>query len=93
MIGAPGVDGGRGTVYVFARSGKTWQHQATLAGPSSGSPYDSNDDFGYAVALSATTAVVSTNQDDPNLGAPIYVFARSGKTWHRQAILDDPDGG
>jgi hypothetical protein len=78
--------------YVFARSGKTWYRQATLAGPS-GSLYDSNDDFGYAVALSATTAVVSTNQADTNLGGPIYVFARSGKTWNRQAILDDPDGG
>jgi hypothetical protein len=146
VIGAPGVDGGRGAVYVFVRSGKTWQQQATLvdprrsanegfgatvavsstgsgtfvlvgapgqsipeqayvfarsgnrwyrqatlAGPS-GSVYDSNDDFGYAVALSATTAVVSTNQAESNLGGPIYVFTRSGKTWHRQAILDDPDG-
>jgi hypothetical protein len=78
--------------YVFARSGKTWSRQATLAGPS-GSVYDSNDDFGYAVALSPTTAVVSTNQDEPNLSGPIYVFTRSGKAWHRQAILDDPDAG
>jgi FG-GAP repeat len=91
LVGAPG-QGSPEQAYVFARSGKTWYRQATLAGPS-GSPYDSNDDFGYAVALSATTAVVSTNQDDPNLGGPIYVFGRSGKTWHRQAILDDPDGG
>jgi hypothetical protein len=145
VIGDPGVDGSRGAVYVFVRSGKTWQHQATLqdprqsadeyfgssvavsstrsgtfvlvgalgqgfpeqafmfarsgktwhrqatlAGPSSG---DVNDGFGNSVALSATTAVVSTIQGLFNSLGPIYVFVRSGQTWHRQAILGDPGGG
>ena len=145
VIGVPGVDGNRGAVYVFVRSGKTWQHQATLqdprqsadeyfgssvavssthsgtfvlvgalgqgfpeqafmfarsgqtwhrqatlAGPSSGSV---NDGFGNSVALSATTAVVSTIQGLFNSLGPIYVFVRSGQTWHRQAILGDPGGG
>jgi hypothetical protein len=145
VIGAPGVNGGRGAVYVFVRSGKTWQHQATLqdprrsaneyfgsavavsstrsgtfvlvgaigqglpeqayvfarsgktwyrqatlAGPS-GSPYDGNDGFGSSVALSATTALVSTIQSQTNGLGGIYVFVRSGEAWHRQAILLDPD--
>jgi hypothetical protein len=146
VIGAPGVNGGRGAVYVFVRSGKTWQHQATLqdprqranagfgaavavsstsagtfvlvgapgqglpekayvfarsgtrwfqqaalAGPS-GSVYDDNDDFGITVALSGNTALASIIQGETDLSGGIYVFARSGKTWHRQAILTDPDG-
>jgi hypothetical protein len=145
VIGDPGVDGSRGAVYVFVRSGKTWQHQATLqdprqstdeyfgssvavsstssgtfvlvgalgqefpeqafvfarsgttwsrqatlAGPSSGS---TSDGFGDAVALSATTALVSTIQGLYNSSGGIYVFVRSGDTWHQQAILRDPQGG
>jgi hypothetical protein len=76
--------------YVFARSGKTWYRQATLAGPS-GSPYDGSDGFGSSLALSATTALVGTIQGELNGLGGIYVFVRSGKTWHRQAILRDPD--
>jgi hypothetical protein len=145
VIGTPGVNGGRGAVEVFVRSGKTWQHQATLQDPwqraneyfgaavavsstragtfvlvgapnqglperafifarlgtrwyrqatldgPSGSVYDDNDGFGNSVALSATTAVVSTIQGELNGSGGIYVFARSGRTWNRQAILRDPD--
>jgi hypothetical protein len=145
VIGTPGLNGGRGAVYVFVRSGKTWQHQATLQDPwqraneyfgaavavsstragtfvlvgapnqglpqkaymfarwgtrwyrqatldgPSGSQYDGNDDFGISVALSATTALVSTIQGELNGLGGIYVFVRSGRTWNRQAILRDPD--
>jgi hypothetical protein len=146
LIGAPGVNAGRGAVYIFTRSGKAWSHQATLhdlrnhagdnfgsavavsstaagtfalvgadgqgaperafvyqrsgtawhlqaklAGPS-GSIYDANDDFGLAVAMTSTTAVVSTNTPETNSSGGIYVFVRSGATWHRQAILYNPTG-
>jgi hypothetical protein len=90
LVGAPG-QGLPEQAYVFARSGKTWYRQATLAGPS-GSIYDDNDDFGNALALSANTALVSISQGDTDLAGGIYVFVRSGKTWHRQAILVDPNG-
>jgi hypothetical protein len=89
LVGAPG-QGAPEQAYVFARSGKTWYRQATLAGPS-GSMYDGGDDFGLSVALSATTALVSTVQSETNVLGGIYVFVRSGKTWHRQAIVLDPD--
>jgi hypothetical protein len=88
LVGAPG-QGLPESAYVFARSGKRWYRQATLAGPA-GSIFDGSDDFGLAVALSSTTAVVSTNQAETDLDGPVYVFVRSGKTWHRQAILDSP---
>lgn len=84
LVGAP-RQGLPAQAYVFARSGKTWYRQATLAGPSSG------DSFGSSVAISGTTALVSTIQSLFNGLGGIYVFARSGKTWHQQAILLDPD--
>jgi hypothetical protein len=90
LVGAPG-QGLPEQAYVFARSGNTWYRQATLAGPS-GSVYDDNDDFGNTVALSGDTALVSITQAETDLAGGIYVFARSGKTWHRQAILTDPNG-
>jgi hypothetical protein len=88
LIGAP-EQGLPQQAYIFARSGKTWCRQATLAGPS-GSQYDGGDLFGYSVAISGTTALVGTVQSQTNSLGGIYVFARSGQTWHRQAILLDP---
>jgi hypothetical protein len=88
LVGALG-QGFPEQAFVFARSGKTWNRQATLAGPSSGSV---SDGFGNAIALSATTAVVTTIQGLYNSRGGIYVFVRSGETWHRQAILHDPAG-
>jgi hypothetical protein len=55
--------------------------------------YDDNDDFGITVALSPNTALASIIQGETDLSGGIYVFVRSGRTWRRQAILTDPDGG
>jgi len=76
--------------YVYERSGTAWHFQAALAGPQFGY-YSGAALFGYTVAMSATTALVGTVQDQVNDLGGIYVFARSGTTWHRQAILYDPD--
>jgi hypothetical protein len=88
LVGAIG-QGFPEQAFVFARSGQTWHRQATLAGPSSGI---TSDGFGDSVALSATTALVGTIQGLYNSLGAIYVFVRSGETWHRQAILRDPGG-
>ena len=90
LVGAPG-QGLPEKAYVFARSGTRWFQQAALAGPS-GSVYDDNDAFGTTVALSGNTALVSIIQGETDLSGGIYVFARSGKTWSRQAMLTDPNG-
>ena len=86
-----------GAVYVFVRTGTTWSQQAYVKATNPGT----NDNFGLAVALSGNTLAVSApneasaatgiggNQaDDTADGAgAVYVFARSGATWHQQAYI------
>ena len=52
-----------------------------------GSDVASRDGFGFSAAISGDTAVVGTS-----LGAPAYVFVRSGTTWIEEAKLTASDG-
>jgi hypothetical protein len=69
IVGADGTNTSTGTAYVFVRSGTAWTQQATLtaadATPAS--------QFGYAVALSGTTAIVGAPAKNTNTGAA-YVY-------------------
>jgi hypothetical protein len=85
VIGAPGTNEGASVAYVYARSGGTWSLQATLSDPAG----TANDNFGYAVAVSGTTAVIGTLKANSPNGAA-YVYARIGGTWRRQVTLLDP---
>jgi hypothetical protein len=85
VIGAPGQKTG-GTAYVFVRSGKTWKQQAKLTDPQAGK----FDLFGYAVAISNSTAIIGAPANANNTGVA-YVFVRSGTTWSRQATLTASD--
>jgi hypothetical protein len=86
-----------GAVYVFTRSGTTWNQQAYIKASNTGQ----GDGFGSSVALSAdgstlavgaaledsaATGIGGTQADDSavNAGA-VYVFARSGAWWSQQA--------
>ena len=83
-----GVDSG--SAYVFVRSGTRWSQQAKLTAEDA----EAGDMFGYNVALSADTAVITAAMDDDkgaNSGAA-YLFARSGSDWIQQAKLTAPDG-
>lgn len=108
---ATGVDGDQsdngadwsGAAYVFARSGTTWSQQAYLKASNT----DPDDSFGWAVATSGDTVVVSApteqsnaagvngNQGDnsSNDSGAVYVFVRSGATWHQQAYLKASNTG
>lgn len=50
-----------------------------------------NDQYGWSVALSGSTAIVGAIGVRNWRGA-VYIFARSGSTWHQQAKLMDPLG-
>ena len=89
-----------GAVYVFTRTGSTWNQQAYLKASNTGA----GDNFGCAVSVSGDTLVVgapgeasaatgvnagATAEADnsaSNSGAA-YVFTRSGTTWSQQAYL------
>ncbi len=55
-----------------------------------------NDFFGFGVALSGDTALISALQDDDDIkgadAGSAYVFARSGNAWVLQAKLTASDG-
>jgi hypothetical protein len=85
---------GCGAAYVFLRSGTTWAQQARLLA----SDPTANDNFGNAVAISASTIVVGAFNWDRKTPSALtdcgaaYVFVRSGTTWSQQAQLlaNDP---
>jgi hypothetical protein len=90
-----------GAVYVFRRTGTTWQQEAYLKASNTGA----DDRFGYSVALSGDTVAVGAsredsaakgvggNQDDdsaPESGA-VYVFRRTGTDWQQAAYVKASD--
>jgi Bacterial Ig-like domain (group 3)/FG-GAP repeat/FG-GAP-like repeat len=90
VVGTFGDDTGSGSdagkAYVFVRNGSSWSQQAQLEA----SDGAEEDFFGYRVAVSGDTALVTAFQDDHsgrfNVGSG-YVFVRNGTTWTQQAKL------
>ena len=87
-----------GAVYIYSRTGDTWEQQAYIKTSNAGG----GDLFGYSVALSADGSVLAataydedgslagTNefQDDEVFGTgALYIFLRDGNTWTQQAYL------
>lgn len=102
---ATGIDGNQnnddcldaGAVYVFRKKRDKWVQEAYIKASNT----DGSDLFGFAVALSGDTLVVTadsesscatgvggdqTNNSCSNSGAA-YVFRRQGKTWVQEAYL------
>ena len=89
LIGAYRADNGgtdRGAAYVFVRNGTTWSEQAKLT-PATAAD---DDQFGAAVALSGTTALVGGNH--PNGHGKVAVFTTDGAAWSETATLMPNDG-
>ncbi|MGQ0801790.1 MAG: FG-GAP repeat protein [Pseudomarimonas sp.] len=81
-----GANENQGSAYVFIRSGSTWTLQAKLTAGDG----QTNDQFGWSVALAGGTALVGALFDDIGASADqgsAYVFARSGSTWTQQANI------
>ncbi len=71
-----------GSVYVFNQSGATWNEQAKLTAGAAG------DNFGHAVSLSGTIALVGAPHAKgkvTNSGA-VYAYKRSGSSWSKQKL-------
>lgn len=76
----------QGSAYVFVRSGSTWSQQQKLTALDGAA----EDYFGWSVAISAGTAIISSYLDDIGANAnqgSAYVFVRSGSTWSQQQQL------
>ncbi len=77
---------------MFTRSGTTWTQQAKLTAADGAA----GDQFGYSVAISGDTVVITANADDNDVNGidsgSAYVFTRSGTTWSQQAKLTAADG-
>jgi hypothetical protein len=86
-----------GAAYVFVRNGSNWSQQAYLKASNT----DSDDEFGYSVAILGDSIVVGApyessnatgvngNQTDNSASASgaAYVFVRNGSNWSQQAYL------
>jgi uncharacterized repeat protein (TIGR01451 family) len=91
VVGTPFQTFQLGAAYVFVRSGLVWNLQQKLAAPDGGA----NDRFGFAVSLSADTALVGAHQHNTAGGlqaGAAYVFVRTGTTWAYQQKLLAGDG-
>jgi hypothetical protein len=92
-----------GAAYVFVSSGGVWSQQAYLKASNAGQ----NDHFGFAVAISGETLVVTALLEDSNAtgangneadnsaadSGAAYVFVRSSGVWSQQAYLKASNTG
>ncbi len=85
MVGADGAYG-TGAVYVYADSAGTWNQETELTAPDGAI----SDDFGWSMALSHSTLIVSAVRHAAN-GA-IYVFTDGGGTWTYRTELTASNG-
>jgi FG-GAP repeat len=94
VVGAPfddGAGGGsQGSAYVYVRSGGVWSQQQKLEAADAAA----GDVFGYSVAISEETVVISARGDRGAAGfgqGSAYVFMRSGGVWSQQQKLEASD--
>lgn len=84
IVGAPGLDNGRGSAYIFLRTGNNWALEQII----SHTMRATNDYFGQAVAISGNYAVVGAPLVDVAQPSSInfdqgkvFVFERNGSSW------------
>ncbi len=86
LVGAPGSAKDAGRAYVFTNTPTGWKEAAELKG----SDTVAGGFFGYAAAISGTTAVVSAPGFAKNAGRT-YIFARTATGWKQAAELKGSD--
>ena len=87
IVGAVGDDDGRGSAYIFTRSGGTWTQTQKLTA----SDGVTGDHFGRSVAISGDVAIVGAENALEDLGAA-YIFRRAGGTWNEEQRIEASPG-
>lgn len=88
IVGANSKDDNQGAVYVYRRSGDTYQFESKLVGEDIFNPQS----FGQSVAILGDTAFVGASNYAPEgsfefqIGG-VYVFQRTGTTWQQTQLL------
>lgn len=80
-----------GSAYVFQRQEGTWSEQTKLTAGNG----ESEDRFGWAVAIDDDTIVIGASRVDSNAMAFVgaaYVFERTAEEWQHAATLTADDG-
>ena len=79
-----------GSAYVFTRSGANWRQQAKLIADDGAM----GNAFGQSIVISGDTIIIGAPHDDDkgSDSGSVYVFSRTGKSWHQQAKLTASDG-
>ena len=85
LLGASAEDGQDGAAHVYERVGGSWATSAVLRPPTT----TPGAEFGEAVALSSSTALVGAPADDGGLGRA-HVFQFTGNEWEPLASLALP---
>jgi hypothetical protein len=88
MVGAKNHDASAGAVYVFSDAGGSWAQEGPELTASDAAPAAM---FGWSMALSGSTLVVSAVKAHDDTGA-VYVFSDAGGTWTQRAELSGADG-
>ncbi len=77
-----------GAAYTFLRTGSSWDEQTKLM-PGA---LEGSDNFGEAVAISDTAAVIGAPaDDDPSNSGTAYVYRRTGASWSLEQELEPTD--
>jgi len=88
LIGRPGWDFTTGSAYIYRRVSDVWVHDASL------NPSDSriNDDFGGAVSLNGSLALVGArNYDGASYSGAAYIFGKTEGVWLEEGKLSPSD--
>jgi hypothetical protein len=84
VVGALNDNGAKGAAYVYVQTGGTWTQQAELTATDG----SANDEFGYTVAVSGNTALVSAAGKAQGY---VYAFSRAGSVWTQQQEFTSTD--